>query len=96
MHVRGKEGALVENKWCLGSLEKFYGMREIFISYRRAIFRPSWFLFKYYYLLSGLIKAIQLDYSEADKHLSNAIRKAPQNTAVGFKQTVSLTFFMAS
>ena len=38
----------------------------------------------------GLIKAIQLDYSEADKHLMNAIRKAPQNTAVGFKQHVSL------
>ena len=37
----------------------------------------------------GLIKAIQLDYSEADKHLMNAIRKAPQNTAVGFKQHVS-------
>eukprot|EP00112_Aurelia_sp_Birch-Aquarium-sp1_P011208 Seg236.5 transcript_id=Seg236.5/GoldUCD/mRNA.D3Y31 product="26S proteasome non-ATPase regulatory subunit 3" protein_id=Seg236.5/GoldUCD/D3Y31 len=45
----------------------------------------EWARFLYYL---GLIKAIQLDYSEADKHLSNAIRKAPQNTAVGFKQTV--------
>ncbi len=39
--------------------------------------------------IAGLIKAIQLDYSEADKNLMNAIRKAPQNTAVGFKQHVS-------
>lgn len=45
----------------------------------------EWARFLYYF---GLIKAIQLDYSEADKNLMNAIRKAPQNTAVGFKQTV--------
>ena len=38
---------------------------------------------------SGRIKAIQLDYSEAHRHLVQAIRKAPQFSAVGFKQTVS-------
>ena len=39
-----------------------------------------------YYL--GRIKAIQLDYSAAHKNLIQALRKAPQATAVGFKQTV--------
>lgn len=42
---------------------------------------------RYLYYL-GLIKAIQLDYSESHKHLMNAIRKAPQHVAVGFKQNV--------
>ena len=37
----------------------------------------------------GIIKAIQLDYSEAHKNLLQAIRKAPQQYAYGFKQTVS-------
>lgn len=43
-----------------------------------------------YHLLCGVgrIKAIQLDYSEAHRHLLQAMRKAPQHTAVGFKQTV--------
>ncbi|PIK33985.1 putative 26S proteasome non-ATPase regulatory subunit 3 isoform X2 [Apostichopus japonicus] len=36
----------------------------------------------------GRIKAIQLEYSEAEKNLTQALRKAPQSTAVGFKQTV--------
>ena len=40
-------------------------------------------------VLSGRIKAIQLEYTEAHKNLLQAIRKAPQHTAVGFKQTVS-------
>lgn len=39
-----------------------------------------------YYL--GRIRAIQLDYSEAHKFLVQALRKAPQQSAVGFKQTV--------
>lgn len=39
--------------------------------------------------LSGRIKAIQLEYSEARRTMTNALRKAPQHTAVGFKQTVS-------
>lgn len=39
--------------------------------------------------LLGIIKAIQLDYSEAHKNLLQAIRKAPQQAAYGFKQTVS-------
>lgn len=39
-----------------------------------------------YYL--GRIKAAQLEYTDAHKKLTQAIRKAPQHTAVGFKQTV--------
>lgn len=42
---------------------------------------------RYLYYL-GKIKAAQLEYSEAHKHLLQALRKAPQNAAVGFKQTV--------
>ncbi|ERE68316.1 gasdermin-D [Cricetulus griseus] len=37
--------------------------------------------------LTGRIKAIQLEYSEARRTMTNALRKAPQHTAVGFKQT---------
>lgn len=36
----------------------------------------------------GRLKAIQLTYSEAHRHLLQAMRKAPQHSAVGFKQTV--------
>ena len=47
--------------------------------------------FKYYFLLlnnlSGRIKATQLDYTSAYKNLTQAIRKAPQNSAAGFQQT---------
>lgn len=42
---------------------------------------------RYLYYL-GRIKAIQLQYSDAHKRLLQAMRKAPQHTAVGFKQTV--------
>lgn len=42
---------------------------------------------RYLYYL-GRIKAIQLDYSEAHKNLIQALRKAPQVSGVGFKQTV--------
>ncbi|XP_052806854.1 26S proteasome non-ATPase regulatory subunit 3-like [Mya arenaria] len=42
---------------------------------------------RYLYYL-GKIKALQLEYSEAHKHLLQALRKAPQHAAVGFKQTV--------
>ncbi|XP_041459078.1 26S proteasome non-ATPase regulatory subunit 3-like [Lytechinus variegatus] len=45
----------------------------------------EWARFLYYL---GRIKAIQLEYSEAHKNLIQALRKAPQYTAVGFKQTV--------
>ncbi|CAG0894497.1 unnamed protein product [Darwinula stevensoni] len=45
----------------------------------------EWARFLFYL---GRIKAIQLEYSEARKHLLQALRKAPQHTAVGFKQTV--------
>ncbi|KAK6180867.1 hypothetical protein SNE40_008843 [Patella caerulea] len=42
---------------------------------------------RYLYYL-GRIKAAQLEYSEAHKHLVQALRKAPQYSAIGFKQTV--------
>lgn len=45
----------------------------------------EWARFLYYL---GRIKAIQLDYSEAHKNLLQAIRKAPESSAVGFRQTV--------
>ncbi len=41
---------------------------------------------RYLYYL-GRIRAIQLEYSEAHKHLVQSMRKAPQNTAVGFRHT---------
>ena len=41
---------------------------------------------RYLYYL-GRIKAIQLDYSEAHKHLLQSIRKAP-SSALGFRHTV--------
>merc|ERR1711874_397414 len=43
---------------------------------------------RYYYYL-GRIKAIQLAYSEAHSHLLQSARKAPQNSANGFKQHVT-------
>ena len=46
-----------------------------------------------YCLVLGRIKAIQLEYSEAHRNLVQAIRKAPQYSAVGFKQTVSASAF---
>ncbi|XP_071101623.1 26S proteasome non-ATPase regulatory subunit 3-like [Haliotis cracherodii] len=42
---------------------------------------------RYLYYL-GRIKAAQLEYSEAHRHLLQAMRKAPQQSAIGFKQTV--------
>uniref|UniRef100_A0A8C7CID5 26S proteasome non-ATPase regulatory subunit 3 n=1 Tax=Oncorhynchus kisutch TaxID=8019 RepID=A0A8C7CID5_ONCKI len=45
----------------------------------------EWARYLYY---TGRIKAIQLEYTEARRTLTNALRKAPQHTAVGFKQTV--------
>lgn len=43
---------------------------------------------RYLYYL-GRIRAIQLDYSEAHKSLIQALRKAPQSAAIGFRQTVN-------
>merc|ERR1719391_1057083 len=40
-----------------------------------------------YYL--GRIQAVQLKYSDAFQNLSQALRKAPQTAAVGFRQTCS-------
>ncbi|XP_023219107.1 probable 26S proteasome non-ATPase regulatory subunit 3 [Centruroides sculpturatus] len=45
----------------------------------------EWARFLYYL---GRINAIQLEYTKAHKNLLQAIRKAPQHTAIGFKQTV--------
>lgn len=45
----------------------------------------EWARFLYYL---GCIKAARLEYSAAHKHLVQALRKAPQSTAVGFRQTV--------
>lgn len=45
----------------------------------------EWARYLFYY---GRIKAIQLEYSESHKNLIQALRKAPQHEAVGFKQTV--------
>ena len=55
----------------------------------------SWFTTVTVVLLvsPGIIKAIQLDYSEAHKNLLQAIRKAPQHSGYGFKQTVSTCLF---
>jgi len=41
-----------------------------------------------YLYYQGLIKSVQLEYSEAFKLLSNASRKAPQNSAKGFRTNV--------
>ncbi|VDO09380.1 unnamed protein product [Rodentolepis nana] len=45
----------------------------------------EWARFLYYL---GFIKAIQLDYNAAHDHLVSANRKAPQHTAIGFKQAL--------
>ncbi|BHF57281.1 26S proteasome non-ATPase regulatory subunit 3 [Sparganum proliferum] len=42
---------------------------------------------RYLYYL-GFIKAIQLDYNAAHDHLVSALRKAPRQTAVGFKHAL--------
>ncbi|GIX74345.1 26S proteasome non-ATPase regulatory subunit 3 [Caerostris extrusa] len=47
----------------------------------------EWARFLYYL---GRIKAIQLDYSEAHKNLLQAIRKAPELSAVGFQTVYKL------
>ncbi|KAL0273592.1 UNVERIFIED_CONTAM: hypothetical protein PYX00_006227 [Menopon gallinae] len=44
----------------------------------------EWARFLYYL---GCIKAARLEYSAAHKHLVQAMRKAPQTAAVGFRQT---------
>jgi 26S proteasome regulatory subunit N3 len=49
----------------------------------------EWARYLYYY---GRIKAIQLEYSEAHKNLVQALRKAPQHEAIGFKQIVTNYF----
>jgi len=46
----------------------------------------EWARYLYY---TGRIKAIQLKYTEARKTLVTALRKAPQSTALGFRQAVT-------
>lgn len=46
----------------------------------------EWARYLYY---TGRIKAIQLDYSDARQTLVTALRKAPQSTALGFRQAVT-------
>lgn len=43
-----------------------------------------------YMFYMGQLKAVQLDYTEAHRHLLSALRKSPQSAriAAGFKQTV--------
>ncbi|EDW90368.1 probable 26S proteasome non-ATPase regulatory subunit 3 [Drosophila yakuba] len=45
----------------------------------------EWARFLYYL---GRIKAAKLEYSDAHKHLVQALRKSPQHAAIGFRQTV--------
>ncbi|EEC08457.1 26S proteasome regulatory subunit S3, putative, partial [Ixodes scapularis] len=54
-------------------------------AYPEAASNNEWARYLYYL---GRIRAIQLDYSEARRHLLQAVRKAPQHAALGFKQTV--------
>ena len=41
-----------------------------------------------YLYYTGRIKAIQLEYTDAGKHLSEALRKATQSSALGFRKTI--------
>lgn len=41
-----------------------------------------------YLYYTGRIKAIQLEYTEAGRYLSEALRKAPQSSALGFRKTI--------
>lgn len=52
-------------------------------SFPDAASNSEWARYLYY---TGIIKARQLDYTEAHKNLIQAIRKAPQFSAVGFRQ----------
>ena len=62
-----------------------YYLGRLFCAYFFYLFR----ILNYFFFWSvGFIKAIQLDYNAAHDHLVSAHRKAPQQTAVGFKQTL--------
>ena len=50
------------------------------ITHRRTLARCRYYL--------GRIKSIQLDYTEALRNLQQALRKAPQSSATGFRITV--------
>lgn len=41
-----------------------------------------------FYYYQGRIKALELEYSAAAKFFQQALRKAPQDSAIGFKQNV--------
>jgi len=55
------------------------------VSFPEAANNNEWARYMYYL---GYVKAITLDYSAAQKNLLQALRKAPQITANGFKQSV--------
>ena len=44
----------------------------------------------FFFVLIGRIRAMQLEYTKAHQHLLTAIRKAPQQTAIGFRQNVNI------
>jgi len=46
----------------------------------------EWARYLYY---TGRIKAIQLEYSDAQKTITTALRKAPQTSAIGFRQSAT-------
>lgn len=69
--------------------DRQYAQADQFVS--RSVFpetRSNNQLARYFYYV-GRIKAIQLDYTEAYRCLSQAQRKAPQHTAMGFRVTVT-------
>ena len=47
-----------------------------------------WFHWFFFICRSGRIRAMQLEYTKAHQDLLTAIRKAPQQTAIGFRQNV--------
>ena len=58
-----------------------------FLYFLKRFFR-KYFDFYVFIWHTGFIKAIQLDYNAAHDHLVSANRKAPQQTAIGFKQAL--------
>lgn len=67
---------------------KLYDQADKLVSksvYPESASNNEWARFLYYL---GRIKAARLEYSESHKHLVQALRKAPQHAAVGFRQTV--------
>jgi 26S proteasome regulatory subunit N3 len=69
-------------------LYKLYDAAEKFISrcsFPEVASNNEWARYHYYL---GRTKAVRLQYSEAKEHLEESLRKAPQNSALGFQQEV--------